>query len=252
MHEKRVSREMRMAARSLGSSGSITEDYIRRRSSSQAQILLEDISCQAGNLEYGEFESPKRSVLISYITQEMLRLNEHGIVSFSTTAKCPLMWSHYADQHRGVCVVYSVPDQGVPNLREVIYDGSRKVLASDIRDMESDEAAKKRVEEAALLTKAGSWRYEKEWRLIGKRGLTDSPLELDGVIFGLRCDLAVKFSIVKALYDRRRKIYFKEIQEESDSFKLKITQCDLDSMFHNIPMRSLEVHDYFEELGDNN
>jgi len=33
-----------------------------------------------------------------------------GVMCFSSTWKNPVMWSHYADQHRGICLGFEVPD----------------------------------------------------------------------------------------------------------------------------------------------
>jgi hypothetical protein len=84
------------------------------------------------------------------------------------------MWSHYGDQHHGVCIGYSVPSDVGEDLHKVKYGGKRLVDASQVVAMLD-------------LRKAASWRYEQEWRLIGLRGLQDSPLELEEVIFGMRC-----------------------------------------------------------------
>ena len=121
------------------------------------------------------------------------------------------MWSHYGDQHRGICAGYSVPGPAARNLFPVTYGGSRNVKASDVAAMDADPAARQRVDEAALLRKAPDWKYEEEWRLIGNRGSQDSPLELEEVIFGMRCPSTVRFAIVRALENRGRDIQFFEV-----------------------------------------
>jgi hypothetical protein len=44
--------------------------------------------------------------------------------------------------------------------------------------------------------KAASWRYEREWRVIGQRGLHTSPLELEELIFGMRCEETVRYAAI--------------------------------------------------------
>jgi hypothetical protein len=76
---------------------------------------------------------------------------------------------------------------------KVEYGGSRLVQASKVAAMlEGDNMARQAVDTAVLLRKAASWRYEREWRLVGQRGLQNSPLELEEVIFGIRSESAVK------------------------------------------------------------
>jgi hypothetical protein len=43
-------------------------------------------------------------------------------------ADCQLMWSHYGDQHHGVCIGYSVPADS--QVHEVRYGGEPVVKAS--------------------------------------------------------------------------------------------------------------------------
>ena len=85
-------------------------------------------------------------------------------------------------------------------VRRVRYDGSRLIEASKVAAMlERDEDALREVDEAVLLRKAESWAYEREWRLLGSRGINGSPLELEEVVFGMRCEQAVKYGVMKAL-----------------------------------------------------
>lgn len=172
------------------------------------------------------------------IEKELFQQYDRGIVSFGECETCPLMWSHYGDQHNGICVGYSVPPEARSEVHKVSYGGSRKVLASDVAKMNFDDAARRRVDDAVLLRKAESWHYEREWRLIGERGVRASPLELEEVIFGIRCKDAVRFTIVRALENRERSVRFFEIREEPGTFNLQ--KCDLDTkkLTASLPRRS--------------
>jgi hypothetical protein len=186
--------------------------------------------------------------LRGYLEGELLRRYDRGIVSFGVRATCPLTWSHYGDQHHGICAAYSVPPDAVPHLHKIAYGGSRKVLASDVAVMENDVAARRRVDEAVLLRKAASWRYERKWRLIGKRGVQDSPLELEEVIFGIRCKATVKFTIVQALAKRPRSVRFSEMREVPGTFRLRKYVLDIDELSASLPRRSRSVYELIENL----
>lgn len=100
------------------------------------------------------------------------------------------------------------------------------------------EAIGTRVDEAVLLRKAASWRYEREWRLIGKRGSHDSPLELEEIIFGMRCKPTVKYTIVQALAKRVRPVRFSQMREVSGTFRLRKNALDADELSASLPRRS--------------
>ena len=76
-------------------------------------------------MEYGaadpeyDFETALRSQFRYSIVLEMLRGYVKGIVCFAEQEICPLMWSHCGDQHRGVCLGYSVPERSTRDVHEV-------------------------------------------------------------------------------------------------------------------------------------
>ncbi len=161
------------------------------------------------------------------------------------------MWSHYGDQHRGICVGYSVPVGAIENVRKVTYGGGRLVDASLVAAMlHGDFDAQRRVDDLVLLRKAEDWCYECEWRLIGKRGSQDSPMEMEDVTFGIRCDLAVKFAVVKALAGRQRPISFFEMHEDDGTFNLCRRELDIDELSVSLPRRSRQYLEMFDQLPD--
>lgn len=114
--------------------------------------------------------------------------------------------------------------------------------------LDGDSAARAQVDEAVLLRKAAEWRYEKEWRLIGLRGLHDSPLELEEIVFGMRCTSAVKYAVIKALEARHRRVRFFEIREQAGRFTLAKRVLDIDELASSYPRRARSVHEAFEDV----
>lgn len=245
--EQRIKAEMNAAASSLKYRGPKTFDHIARHSRKRATSLINEIRYHASNPIY-EMESPEHFLLTQYLERELLRCYDNGVVSFGARATCPLMWSHYGDQHRGICAGYSVPSDVAFRLKKMNYGGSRNVKASDVASMAYDPIARRRVDEAVLLRKARSWSYEQEWRLIGPRGLQDSPLELEEVIFGIRCDSALKYTIFKALEERPRRVRFYEIREQHGTFRLFKYRLDFDELGASLPRRSRDVLEAFSDL----
>ena len=149
----------------------------------------------------------------------LLRRYEKGIVSFAEQDDCLLMWSHYGDQHRGICIGYSVPERAAGDVHKVEYGRGRLVRASDVAAMlDGEDEARARVDESVLLRKAESWPYEQEWRLIGRRETQNSPLELEEIIFGMKCKESAKYAVMKALEDRSGVVEFYEMREERGTF----------------------------------
>lgn len=107
-----------------------------------------------------------------------------NVCCFTTRNDSMLMWSHYADHHKGVCVEYDFSyDFG---LRERIqpvqycdtqYDITSRLLP-DFNPMNISLGTY-----ISALTKAKDWQYEDEWRLIKNNGRTKHPMPLPKVIY---------------------------------------------------------------------
>ena len=239
--EQRTKEEMNDAALVINYTGPKTIEHIRRRSHRQARQFIREVE-RSSKVGYWEFEVEKRFRIERHVKEELLRRYTKGIVSLAARATCPLMWSHYGDQHRGICIGYSVPANAASDIHKVKYGGSRLVKASDIVAMlNGNNVACTRIDETILLRKAGSWRYEREWRLIGPLGLRRSPLELEEVIFGLRCRESTMYAVMKALENRVRPVKFYEIGEVEGTFNVKkrLLHKEYDDLFKYFPHRAL-------------
>lgn len=225
-----------------------------------SQYIVDEIDSAASFPDYDEVgpgretESQRRVAYTAYrIEKELRQQYDKGVVSLATMATCPLMWSHYSDHHRGICIGYSVRDEDVMNLHEVKYGISRLVQASNVSAMlNGDDDARIKVDEAVLLRKAKGWQYENEWRLIGPHGIQNSPFEMKEIIFGMQCDKTVMFAVMKALEGRERPVNIYQICVESGTFNLKKHQLSHDDdHFWGMPRRSLSPSDEFKVISEN-
>lgn len=248
--EQRVSAEMSAAAATIRYRDLKTLNHIVVHSRQRAEQIVKEIRYNATDPTLGVGD-PEQYLFGRYVEDELLRRYDKGVFSLAARSQCPLMWSHYGDQHSGLCVGYSVPERAVSSLHKITYGGSRLVEASAVAAMlEGDETARRKVDEAVLTRKATNWRYEREWRLIGPRGSQDSPLELEEIVFGMRCSRTVKYTIVKSLLDRKRSVKFYEIRERQGQFLLGRYALDLEELTAYPPRRALDVHDFFQPIDD--
>jgi hypothetical protein len=77
----------------------------------------------------------------------------NGLLCFSKKWKNPVMWSHYADKHRGICLGFDIPKVPPTKVKYV-----RKRLP---KPAVFDEAFMKKL----LFTKFRHWKYEDEYRV---------------------------------------------------------------------------------------
>ncbi len=96
-----------------------------------------------------------------------------------------LMWSHYADSHKGVCLEFDGMSTFMAHAQEVKYSKMREPIRA------YDETHEQMMEKA-LLTKSDHWAYEDEYRLLRYKdgpGLVEfRPHNLTGIIVGANAD----------------------------------------------------------------
>lgn len=83
---------------------------------------------------------------------------EFRVYCFGTDAGNLLMWSHYADGHKGICIEFNTNNNVIGTAYRVEYSNEYPVWRLDNPDRMS-----------YLLTKADVWEYEKEYRLIAQQ-----------------------------------------------------------------------------------
>lgn len=92
-----------------------------------------------------------------------------------------LMWAHYADSHRGVCLEFDGLGPLMAQAQRVDYSPTRNAI-NHYTDDRSATLAK------ALLTKSDHWAYEAEWRLLrtekGPGRARFRPQNLTGIVIG--------------------------------------------------------------------
>lgn len=247
---RRVEARMTAAARTIKYRGPKTLGHIAKHSKAEAQRTLDELAYSATNPDYEEAPPrPHIHLLASTIERELLLQYDKGVFSLAKRFDCPLMWSHYGEQHHGLCLGYAVPGTAEQSLRGVLYGGTRVVKASAVASMlTGDIVARSAVDEAVLLRKARDWRYEKEWRLLGPRGVGDSPLELVEVLFGTRCAGAVKHAVARALQGRDKSVKLYEMHEVHGTFRLKRRRLDEDELSASYPRRALAAMEGFADL----
>jgi Protein of unknown function (DUF2971) len=225
--------------------------HAKRLGEQAAHTELANIAHHATNPEYEvSEEEAERWLLTSDIEHELLKRYDRGVCCFSAAVDNRLLWSHYGDQHRGLCIGYGLNRTPRPHLRKVVYGGSRTVATSLIARalLENDPEAQESLDRDVLLRKATPWRYEREWRLLGDRRVQVSTLELKDVTFGLRCPVALMHAVITALESREEEVRFYEMYQVRGSFKLKRKPVDTDEMRDYLPKTARSGVEIFGSL----
>lgn len=87
-------------------------------------------------------------------------LARYGVLCFSRSWRSPVLWSHYADKHKGICLGFDVPNSW---LKPVIWVKERLPLPKAFLENGAPDAS---VLDQLFRTKFDHWRYEEESRVV--------------------------------------------------------------------------------------
>jgi len=185
-----------------------------------------------------------------------------GILSLTSKPVNMLMWSHYADQHRGVCVGYNDKarffdefthpgglqkityiKENENNTKNRVIKNINKLITSSLECSEEKERRRILIEVIKLLfaQKSDHWSYEDEWRIVWYLADIKGPIqqnhylpkekrivgikpdkEIDCIIFGARMSDEIRNIIYHALNRKYGNITFKEAYFTDVLYQIKI------------------------------
>ena len=164
--------------------------------------------------------------------EQMKLLSENiNVLCLSANENSKLMWSHYADEHKGVLIKINTEKCNVSllkNLKKVGYQSSVpssytvKHLARKYLGFKDELNSNFLFE--TLSTKSEDWSYEKEWRAFNRKPFLDKNGTekinfdiIDAIYFGCRSDYHDIMNFIKKfnLLDIEIDFYFSEIDSEN-------------------------------------
>ena len=160
------------------------------------------------------------------------RLNEHPYENV-------LMWGHYAKCHTGICIKYRIKPQVLAGYTNM----DRIMLLGDVRYREQKELNNYITLNNALLAKSGSWKYERETRLIyfttDEKDLKDSKgdimnyvpmsgFEIESIYMGCKMNKRYKQALWQAIQGKHIDLYQMEFDMD-DITKIRARKTDAKS-----------------------
>ena len=144
-----------------------------------------------------------------------------GILCFSRNWKNPLLWSHYADKHRGICLGFDLNDFYAQEVKyhnnRLDFDETKNVKYAGISAYVLD----------SLRTKYSHWQYEEEVRAL--LDLDECTMENDLYFFGFSNVLVLKEVIIGVRFDGSLKELEKLLLNIHPDVKLRKTRLSWNS-----------------------
>lgn len=146
----------------------IYDSTIHRNSFPYVEKRMETLNLMSNALGYEKID-----INMDYLKKDFAQRDRHymtymtspmRIGCFSEDEKSILMWSHYGDMNRGICIEYDFSKSS--SISEMLYPVIYLENPIDMSDL-CENPKDKDIEKSVLLsaiTKSDLWQYEKEWR----------------------------------------------------------------------------------------
>lgn len=162
-------------------------------------------------------------------------LRKLRILCFCAAHTNPLLWSHYADSHRGIVLGFKSSGMPFSRAQRVGYSkrAPRVFSRSDFEDyfLKLKPLPDVRERLGKLMTqKAKEWHYEHEWRIVNVNGGNESetysdvafiPDSLTKVFFGCRISVPARNAIERLLSGDFRHVEVYQAVQPRATFRLK-------------------------------
>lgn len=133
---------------------------------------IAEILSKASNIQLAECEKKIleleqfMSQLITEKVNSIFPESSLKICSFTTSNDNLLMWSHYANEHKGFCIEYELPSSPIDELRRFLYPVfyKKEIFKTQSLNLKPEQQWAQAL--IASLFKSKDWSYENEWRLI--------------------------------------------------------------------------------------
>lgn len=116
------------------------------------------------------------------------------ICSFSKDPKNILLWSHYADGFKGICIEVEIDDNSNSSefdLVEVEYESTRVLFSNKAARLKGE------MPRMILSQKAKNWSVEKEVRALSRNQYIRYGIKITGILLGLRIPDILKKVIIQ-------------------------------------------------------
>jgi uncharacterized protein YktA (UPF0223 family) len=159
-----------------------------------------------------------------------------GVTCFSKFRENILMWSHYADSHKGIVIGFDSKKlwNNLEDYFKVIYQRKRVLTPYDIAVGKANYEKQYKHYKKLIRSKFEEWNYEKEYRLINKfenckyDGINDlyffnfKDSTINEIILGAEMDITAKNNIRNIIKDKKLKVDIKEAKIDTKEYKLII------------------------------
>lgn len=148
-------------------------------------------------------------------------IQRKGLACFMSSCDNLLMWAHYADSHKGVCLKFDILED------TTFFSPANKVIYSKDYPEFDYLTDKNDFVNQMFFTKSEEWTYEGEVRVLkDKEGNYDfNPNSLKEIIFGCKISDDDKKTLTKVIRTYYQACQLIQAEKNDNSFSLEFKEC---------------------------
>lgn len=185
--------------------------------------LLTEEKVKISNFNY--FNDPADPIIklqIKELPEIKDMINKIKICSLSSEYDNFLMWSHYANEHKGICIAYDISKIKEYNktiLKKVIYTKKIQIHKPYNHIFENPILNEEKNFISLFYLKHKNWKYEKEYRIITYEDYDFINLPIKAIYFGMNADINHINLVKNFIKDKNIELY-KMKPNENNLFEL--------------------------------
>lgn len=196
------------------------------------------------------FNDPFELTVIGKEEHTIRKVEGLHVLSLTNSFRKKLMWSHYADSHKGVCLTVQVPQELVFSIcysSERVFENSdidkivKKSLKGRNANVNTDYNSLSRDKKIAFI-KDKKWKYEREYRIVCDRddehflchesGKWFLPVKITNIYLGVNFKRGSNRETRKKIIEicNEKKITIKQMDLSEKNFGLVVKDVDYDDI----------------------
>jgi hypothetical protein len=141
-----------------------------------------------------------------------------GVLCFSKVFDNILMWSHYADEHKGLVLGFDTSKEPLIHAKPVDYPVNNELLKTSIKNLYNEILVD------SLFKKSKDWEKEEEVRYVNPNGpgyITYPSDALKSIHFGCRTTDEDIETVIKILKDKKQEVKYYKARKDNNYYKLQ-------------------------------
>lgn len=207
------------------------DEEFGRKSLKQKRLKISRIEDLNDPFELLPYDHTQPDLRYAFLKTRDDMAEDRGVVCFSASWSDPVIWAHYSEKHRGMCLGFDIPEideNSADEIMRVKYEANPLPFPPNYLDLSAQQSSV--IVRKVLSTKFENWKYEKEIRMWVQLQRQEKDgelyflhfggkLQLAEVVLGVRCKIS-KGAILDELGSAVKEVNVRRARAAHSTFEM--------------------------------